>query len=484
LEIVSYCVLLVILGTLTRRRTLRQLLLLAASYVFYATFGLGFLAVLVASSLVNFACGIFLQRKPTLTRLWLSVSANILLLGFFKTTHALASIAGSTSPLGHFLNGIAMPIGISFWTFQALSYLFDVYRQEELDPSLLEFSLYLAFAPTVLMGPICRLGDMLPQFRAAGRFSQSNLLLGTSRIVTGLFMKFVLSQLLLGGLTTDTGVATGFSENVTSGLDVWFLAVGFGFQLFFDFAGYSHMALGVARIFGFELAENFNAPFISYSPSEFWNRWHMSLSLWIRDYVFLPFAALRREIWWRYFALLVAMTLFGLWHGVKTTFVLWGIYHGILLVAHRMIQQVRRSARQFNLPPFVDGPLSWVVSFFAISLGWILFRSNDLGQALSMLRVVLNLRSYLSPSLASSYYVLVIATLIAYLAYHTLYNPTIQRLLSGLTPDLRATLASWGLTPNFARFVWLIPMIAILFLGMLAVGTGSEGTSGFVYAVF
>jgi alginate O-acetyltransferase complex protein AlgI len=484
LEILTRCLLLAIVGTVTRRRRLRQLLLLAASYVFYASFGLAFLAVLVATSLLNFACGIFLQRKPTLTRLWLSVSANILLLGFFKTTHVLASIAGSTSPMGQLLNGIAMPIGISFWTFQALSYLFDAYRQEELDPSLLEFSLYLAFAPTVLMGPICRLGNMLPQLRAGGRFSQSNLLLGTSRIVTGLFLKLVLSQLLLVGLTADTGVAAGFSENITSGLDVWFLAVGFGFQLFFDFAGYSHMAIGVARIFGFELDENFNAPFIAYSPSEFWNRWHMSLSSWIRDYVFIPFAALRREIAWRYFALLFAMTLFGLWHGVKTTFVLWGIYHGILLVTHRMFQQLRRSAHQWNLPRFADAPLSWVVSFFAISLGWILFRSNDLGQALSMLRAVVNPRSYFSPSLASSYYVLVITTLIAYLVYYTLYGPVTQRLLSGLTPDLRATLAYWGLTPNFARFVWLIPMIAILFLGILAVGTGSEGTSGFVYAVF
>jgi len=440
--------------------------------------------VLVASSLLNFGCGLFLQRKPTLTRLWLAVGANVMLLGLFKTTHVLAWIAGSTSPTGQLLNGIVMPVGISFWTFQALSYLFDVYRQEELDPSLLEFSLYLAFAPTVLMGPICRLGNMLPQLRAIGRFSQSNLLLGTRRIVIGLFMKLVLSQLLLAGVKADTGVAAGFTENITSGLDVWFLAVGFGFQLFFDFAGYTNMAIGVARIFGFELEENFNAPFISSSPSEFWTRWHMSLSSWIRDYVFIPFAALRREIWWRYFALLVAMTLFGLWHGVKTTFVLWGVYHGILLVAHRLIQQVRRSARQWNLPTFIDGPLSWAVSFFSISLGWVLFRSNDLGQALRMLREVPNARRYFSPSLASSYYVLVISTLIVYLVYHTLYNPMTQKLLSRLTPDLRTALAYWGLTPNFARFVLLIPMFAMLFFGMLAVGSGSEGTSGFVYAVF
>ena len=238
-----------------------------------------------------------------------------------------------------------MPLGISFWTFQAMSYLFDLYRQEDIDPSLLEFCLYMAFWPTVIMGPICRLESMLPQFREGERFSSSNLLAGAKRIVTGLFMKVVLSQLLASGLTPGSGVAAGFAGDATvlTGLDVWFLAIGFGFQLFFDFAGYSHIVIGTARLFGVRLDENFNAPFTASTPAEFWTRWHMSLSSWIRDYVFVPVASARREVAWRYCALAFSMTLFGLWHGAKAVFLLWGLYHGVLLIAHRVIQQTRRN---------------------------------------------------------------------------------------------------------------------------------------------
>jgi alginate O-acetyltransferase complex protein AlgI len=479
------CVLLLVSATMIHHTRTRQVLLLAASYLFYSSFGTAFSILLAASSLFNYGYGLFLRRKPTLARLWGGIGANVLLLAFFKTTHILASLAGIQSAPGKFLDGLIMPLGISFWTFQALSYLFDTYRQDDFDPTLLEFCLYLAFWPSVVMGPICRLEKMLPQFRKQQQISGSDLLLGSKRVLVGLFMKLVVSQLLVSGLETGGGVAAGFDRAVrpSSGLDVWFLAIGFGLQLFFDFAGYSHIVIGLARIFGFSLTENFDAPFMASTPSEFWNRWHMSLSSWIRDYVFMPVASARRNILWRYFALLFSMTLFGLWHGAKGTFVLWGIYQGLLLIAHRALQQTGRAVN-LNPASLLREVSSWGVTFLAVSLGWILFRANGVIQAASMFRSVLAIPSYFHPTLASSYYVLVLAVFFGYVATHMVSTFVLPRTLARVSANLRIGMAQWGFTRGFATFIALIPLIAILFLGVLMTDSGSEGVSTFVYAVF
>src|SRR5215510_2238428 len=264
----------------------RQALLLLASYLFYSNWGLGFLSILIASSLLNFSLGALLRGRLTSGRLWFGVGLNVILLGFFKYLPPMAEALGTTGWHLEFAKKIIMPVGMSFWTFQGLSYLFDLYREEELDPSLLEFCLYMAFWPTVLAGPVCRLPNMLPQFRRAPVWDLDNVSTGFSRIVQGVFMKMVLAQLLGMGLTRGGGVAAGFDQTHGGygGLDVWLLAVGFGFQLFFDFAGYSHMVIGLARVFGIRLEENFARPYFSLTPSVFWTRWHMSLSFWIRDY--------------------------------------------------------------------------------------------------------------------------------------------------------------------------------------------------------
>jgi hypothetical protein len=177
------------------------------------------------------------------------------------------------------------------------------------------------------------------------------------------------------------------------------------------------------------------------------------------------------------------MTLFGLWHGAKAVFLLWGVYQGLLLIAHRVIQQHRRKGERV-LPAGIDSLLSWSVSFLTISLGWVLFRANSLEQAVTMLKAVVNPRNYLSPALASNYYLMVLTVLLAYFAYHTIYVPGFRRIHSAFTSEFKMGLAQWGLTNEFATFVWLIPMAALLFLGMLIVHSGSEGVTPFVYAVF
>jgi alginate O-acetyltransferase complex protein AlgI len=329
-----------------------------------------------------------------------------------------------------------MPVGISFWTFQGLSYLLDVYREEELDPSLLEFCLYMAFWPTVLSGPVCRLPSMLPQFRAAVGFSRDNFYAGARRVIQGLWMKMVLAQILGFGLRPGEGVIGGFDQvqEEWGGVDVWLLAIGFGFQLFFDFAGYSHMVIGTARIFGIRLAENFDRPYFSTTPSIFWTRWHMSLSFWIRDYVFLPLASSLRDRRWPYVALVLSLALFGLWHGAKATLILWGIYHGLLLVLHRLGQQLKRwltVAQSTHLGTV----MSWCATFSLVSLGWIFFRAHDLGQALTMLRAVLSPSNYYQFALPGSLYVLISSVVISYFLYEML-GPIVDRLRASYREEL------------------------------------------------
>ena len=339
----------VIVLTRARSRTTRQIFLLAVSYALYLTWGPWFLLVLLASTAINFAFGRRMQRKPSAGILWTGLLFNLFLLALFKyLPAATASIPlHSLQKFSH----IALPLGISFWTFQAMSYLFDLYRGDELDPSFIEFALYMAFFPVTISGPICRMPDMLPQFRSDAAPSRDDQARGLCRIATGLLMMQV-AQLLGKGLLAGQGINAGFDQiRNWSGPDVWLLALGYGLQIFFDFAGYSHIAIGAARMLGFTVPENFALPFASTTPSIFWTRWHMSLSFWIRDYVFLPLAMLRRDEWWRKFGLLISMVLFGIWHKGTILFVLFGCYHGVSIAGAQKVEitgKVRRKCRGYH----------------------------------------------------------------------------------------------------------------------------------------
>jgi alginate O-acetyltransferase complex protein AlgI len=205
------------------------------------------------------------------------------------------------------------------------------------------------------------------------------------------------------------GINSGY-DHLThwSGTDVWCLAFGYGLQLFLDFAGYSHIAIGAAQALGFTVPENFARPFQSASPSIFWTRWHMSLSFWIRDYVFLLLIVLRRDAWWRNLVFVISMVLFGLWHKATVLFLLWGCYHGVLLVLHRQVEAVQRKF-DWTPPAGLWTPISWLVTIGLISLGWILFRANSLVQARQMLSTVLSPATYSSHFVSGSLYLLVTA---------------------------------------------------------------------------
>jgi alginate O-acetyltransferase complex protein AlgI len=415
---------------------------------------------------MNYLLGKWLRRNASAARLWVGIGLNLLLLGAFKYVPEMSEQIPIAS-LKSFAH-LALPLGISFWTFQALSYLFDVYREEELDPSFAEFALYMAFFPVTISGPVCRLPEMLSQFRAARTTAWTEIVEGLRRIAVGAFMMQV-ARLLDQGILAGDSIVTGFDRTTRwSGSDVWCLAFGYGLQLFFDFAGYSHIAIGAARALGIGVPENFDRPFASTTPSIFWTRWHMSLSFWIRDYVFLPLATMRRDIWWRHFALIIAMTVFGVWHKASLLFLIWGCYHGILLVLHRHVQQLQRKLNW--APP--SGPwalVSWISTMILINVAWIFFRANSLAQAGQMLSALLSPSTYAQHFLSSSLYLLV-GVLSGGYAVVTLAS-------SKLSPHTEGGARSPGLLVRWQWF-WIPPLYALGMIFLLMITLTQSGGAG------
>jgi alginate O-acetyltransferase complex protein AlgI len=288
-----------------------------------------------------------------------------------------------------------------------------------------------------------------------------------------------LAKLLGQGILAGDGINSGF-DHVTnwSGADVWCLAFGYGLQLFFDFAGYSHIAIGAAQALGITVPENFARPFESTTPSVFWTRWHMSLSFWIRDYVFFPLMRMRREVWWRNLSLLIAMVLFGLWHKASILFLLWGAYHGVLLILHRVIEGLER---EYDWTPAAVPwtVLSWITTISFVSLGWIFFRANSLHQATQMLKAVLSPASYRIRFLTGSLYLLVLTLAVSYVIVLLVIEGLNRHSTDSVTEDrpvksptsrpVMALLARW-------RWFWLPPIYAVALLFVLIV-TLSRGTS-------
>jgi alginate O-acetyltransferase complex protein AlgI len=458
-----------------RSRRIRQAALLAGSYTLYLTWGAWFAAVLIASTVMNYLLGMWVRRNPFWPALSIGVLLNLGLLASFKYLPEFA-VNVPLSSLQKFAH-LALPLGISFWTFQAMSYLFDLYRGEDLDPSLVEFALYMVFFPVAISGPICRMPEMLPQFRSEESVPWSDMERGFGRIAIGVLM-MQLAKLLGQGILAGDGINSGF-DHLThwSGADVWCLAFGYGLQLFFDFAGYSHIAIGASKVLGFTIPENFARPFESTSPSIFWTRWHMSLSFWIRDYVFLPLAMMRRELWWRNVVLVVSMVLFGLWHKATLLFVLWGLYHGVLLVLHRQVQQMERKFDS-EPPAVLWTALSWIITTALVSLGWIFFRANSLLEAREMLNSALLPSSYLSHYVSGSLYLLVFSLAGGYV-FVLFVTAALDRYSN--QPQAAGVMALLARK----RWFWIPPLYGLALLVLLIVTlTQGASTAQFMYRAF
>jgi alginate O-acetyltransferase complex protein AlgI len=380
LPFLAFLLVLLPLHALLRQRVVpRNLLLLAASYLFYAAWDPRFLGLIALSTLVDFVAGRRLERSEARRRAWLllSVCVNLGLLATFKYFDFFAAgfseLAGG---IGWHLDaptlGLILPVGISFYTFQTLGYTIDVYRRESpAERSLLHFALFVAWFPQLVAGPIERARNLLPQLRAVQPLRMAQFQRGFYLIAAGLFKKVVIAD------NAAYVVDRVFGAADPSGVDVWIAGYAFAIQIFCDFSGYTDMARGVSKCLGIELAHNFDRPYLAQDPRAFWRRWHITLGAWFRDYLYLPLggrgggAAGAARV-------LIVFGLAGLWHGAAWTFLLWGLGHGAWLLAWRV---VGRSAPRTGL----GAVLSVTVTFHVVCAGWLLFRADSLAQLGGML---------------------------------------------------------------------------------------------------
>src|SRR4051812_27164627 len=366
-------------------------LLLIASYYFYAAWDWRFLGLLIASTVVDYSCGRLLERTADeRRRKWLlgaSLAFNLTLLGFFKYFNFFAdNLHVVFGALGWQLDFVTLrvllPVGISFYTFVTMSYVIDVYRREiraTRDP--LEFAVFVAYFPHLVAGPILRASRLLPQIHLPRTITPEQMRDGAWLIAWGLFQKIFVADNL-------APIANAVFEPGThpAGINVLLGVYAFAFQIYGDFAGYSNIARGVSKLMGIELLENFRFPYFVRSPQAFWRHWHISLSTWLRDYLYIPLGGNRGGTARTNRNLLITMVLGGLWHGAAWTFVLWGIFHGLLLIAYRRAGRTSLVQRWLLGPTLPARLLGWAVMFHFTCLGWLIFRARSAGQVADMLR--------------------------------------------------------------------------------------------------
>jgi len=368
---------------------LRKFDLLIASYLFYAAWSPPFVILIWVSTLVDWfaARGIAAARTPRRRRAWLAVSlaGNLGLLGYFKYGgFLLDNFTALLAQLGvHFqaaAPGVVLPVGISFYTFQTLSYTLDVYRgQTRPWPSFLDYALFVTFFPQLVAGPIVRAVDFLPQCIEPKRATRRQLGWGLHLMVLGLFEKIVLADALLAPVA-DRVFSRAASANF---LSAWTGTAAFAGQIFFDFAGYSTCAIGAALCLGFALPDNFRFPYAAVGFSDFWRRWHITLSSWLRDYLYIPLGGNRRGNARTLVNLSATMFLGGLWHGADWRFVVWGLLHGVYLVAERLArallgERLAGRSRRLRLPLAL-------LTFFLVCLTWVFFRAQSFADAFLLL---------------------------------------------------------------------------------------------------
>ncbi|MBX9952104.1 MAG: hypothetical protein K2Y39_23220 [Candidatus Obscuribacterales bacterium] len=374
---------------------LRVPILLIASYVFYMSWRPVFILLILGLTVVNYFFGFFIHRSQKNKKPWLfaAVATNLITLSFFKYAYFLNDVLVSAlKPLGMAPPAmpfdIILPLGISFFVFEFIHYVVDVYRGSEPIKSFLAFSLFASFFPTQIAGPIKRFQDFIPQFLSPAKFSIKDFDSGVSLILLGLFKKVLLADNLA------FFVQGGFQHpELFNSLDLWIFTYAFAFQIYFDFSGYTDIARGSAMLFGYKVPINFNLPYLAKNISEFWHRWHISLSTWLRDYLFIPLGGSRGSRWNVYRNLMITMSLGGLWHGASMHFLIWGVFHGAMLGLHKMFKESRTwlSERGHNwLSAAVDSPvgsiLSTLLTFHVVCIGWVLFRADTVAVAGDMLR--------------------------------------------------------------------------------------------------
>lgn len=364
---------------------LRLLVCLAGGYVFYGWWDWRFLFLIAFTTVMDFCLGLFIDRsenpRKRRTAVVTSIVMNLGFLGIFKYFNFFAASfadlvrAFGMQPSWTTLH-IILPVGISFYTFQSLSYTVDVYRRKmPVEKDLLRFAAFVSLFPQLMAGPIVRAYDLLPQMREDKRFEWARFYSGLGRVLWGFFKKVAVADSLAPFVDQVFAAPQSFGS-----LHLLIGVVFYSFQIYCDFSGYSDIAIGLARIMGFRFPENFRTPYFSTSFSEFWTRWHISLSSWLRDYLYIPLGGNRQGKWQTYRNNMATMLLGGLWHGANWAFVFWGFLHGLYLILQRAVTPLwRRIVRLTRLPGWADDGLAMLTVYVLTLLAWVYFRSGSVG---------------------------------------------------------------------------------------------------------
>ena len=374
----------VLVGAFLTKKRGSSLFLLAMSLLFYAWGEPKYIVLLLFSITLNYFSGLLIskiQEKPSRKLLIaFTITANLLMLGYFKYFNFFAA---NVNGLLHTelipLRKIALPIGISFYTFQSISYLVDLYRGTiEVQRSWIDLALYISFFPQLVAGPIVKYKDIAASLHSRS-LSISQAIPGLRRFCFGLAKKVLLANFL--GYTVDEILSHPIRD--LSWLLCWTAAIFYTLQIYFDFSGYSDMAIGLAETLGFHFRENFDLPYISTSIREFWRRWHISLSTWFRDYLYIPLGGNRKGTIRTYTNLIIVFFATGLWHGAQWNFVIWGLYHGFFLIFERLFPSKKAKS----------GTINHIFTMLVVCIGWVFFRADDLPMAAAPLRRMVDFSS-------------------------------------------------------------------------------------------
>ncbi|NNF17936.1 MAG: MBOAT family protein [Gammaproteobacteria bacterium] len=467
--------------------------LVLCSLFFYGWWKPIYLFLLLISIVVNYSLSRWLADTRSKTLLVLGVTFNLGLLGYFKYFNFFAQNLSGIIPALANVEAIFLPLAISFFTFQQIAFLADTWQGKSDKRPFLEYMLFVCFFPQLIAGPIVHHSEMLPQFGMLRKFRHSDLACGASMFAIGLFKKAVLADgIAVYANPVFQAAADGASPTF---FHAWIGALAYTFQLYFDFSGYSDMAIGLARMFGIKLPANFNSPYKARTISDFWRRWHMTLSRFLRDYLYIAMGGNRHGTTRRYTNLFVTMLLGGLWHGAGWTFVVWGGLHGLYLVIQHAWTGMRRRLFGTRQSRWYTQQLAQLTTFFAVVIGWVFFRASDFDSAWRILggmfgvngitvpSAILNAATGLQPVLSGlgitadggSGKLFVFGSLwIVLLFMIAWFGPNSQSLLKEHEPVLE----SGNIAPSRLRWAparpWAIACGVLLAIGILALPEVSE----------
>ncbi|WP_333879042.1 MBOAT family O-acyltransferase [Flavobacterium sp.] len=445
--------------------TFKKRILLLASYVFYGLWNPPLVILLWISTVIDWITGKALateeNKRKRLLWLLLSMVVNLGFLFFFKYGNfLLENFTVLVNALGMDYHPLPMdiilPMGISFYTFQTMSYTIDMYwRKTERVKTFLDFALYVTFFPQLVAGPIVRAGDLVTQFYEEKRATTNQFIWGLFLLTMGLFQKVVLADTLLSK-TSDTVFN---SDKVLNTWDAWTGTLAFSGQIFFDFAGYSTCAIGLALMLGFHLTDNFRYPYAAIGFSDLWRRWHISLSTWLRDYLYIPLGGNRKGVVRMYVALMLTMLLGGLWHGAAWTFVVWGALHGFFLVMERLLKNVIRI--KIN---FWNGIVLALATYTCVNFTWVFFRARKFETAQNIIESMLFMHTD-GAKVVDAFSIIKVFTLIAltFICHWMMRNTSLEA-------------AAQKRSPIVLGMVWAI----MLFFIAIAQGNGEQ----FIYFQF